>query len=170
MATLKKKRKLATVKRDNHEDYFRINLSLGTNIARVNEDYISQISEKIEVRVTKKLSRKFIRAESWILGALLTLDDFLLNWKFCVKSVTVPDTSRTYRVGNQEYDEDRSQNDPHPEVGISVNMSPHLVNLDGDQVHHTFVSKIWFLFRNLLLLVKSIISSLLSQKIYQCDL
>ena len=43
------------------------------------QNYISQVSEEIETRVTKKLSKDFSRTESRILGAPSKLDEFLLN-------------------------------------------------------------------------------------------
>ena len=36
----------------------------------------------------------------------------------------------------QEYNGDRSYNGLHPEVGTSVNESPHSVKLNPDMVHH----------------------------------
>ena len=43
------------------------------------EELITQVSEEIKGRVTKKLSQEFSRTESRILGALSKLDEFLLN-------------------------------------------------------------------------------------------
>ena len=43
------------------------------------QEYVSQVSEEIDGRVTKKLSKEFIRTEAPILGALSKLDEFLLN-------------------------------------------------------------------------------------------
>ena len=43
------------------------------------EDYITQVSEEIEGRVTKKLSQELSRTESRIFGVLSKLDEFLLN-------------------------------------------------------------------------------------------
>ena len=54
-------------------------LAQDSNVPRSEEDYISQISEKIEGRVTKKLSQQFSRTENRILRALARLDDFLTN-------------------------------------------------------------------------------------------
>ena len=58
------------------------------------QEYISQVSEEIEGRVTKKLSKEFSRTESRILGALSKPDDFLLNPQVRTCSVAVPGTSR----------------------------------------------------------------------------
>ena len=56
------------------------------------------------------------------------------------QSGTAPETSQTYGRENQQYNEDRSQNDPHSEVVtsvISVIKSHHCVNLDPDVVRHS---------------------------------
>ena len=43
------------------------------------QEYISKVSEEIEGRVTKELSKEFSRTDSRILGALSKLEEFLLN-------------------------------------------------------------------------------------------
>ena len=58
------------------------------------QNYISQVSEEIEGRVTEKLSKEFSRTESRILGALSKLDEFLLNPQVRTCSVAVPGTSK----------------------------------------------------------------------------
>ena len=78
MATLRNKRKLAAVSRETPEGS---RGSRGRNVLdpELTQDYISQVSEEIEGRVTKKLSKEFNKTESRILGALSKLDEFLLN-------------------------------------------------------------------------------------------
>ena len=66
------------------------------------EDYIAQVSEEIEGRVTKKLSQKFSRTESSILGVLSKLDECLLHPQIRTFSGTVPGTFRNINVENQE--------------------------------------------------------------------
>ena len=83
------------------------------------QDYISQVSEEIEGRVTKKLSKEFSRTESRVLGALSKLDEFLLNPQVRTCSVAVPGTSRNSNSENREPTGDRSLTDPYPEVGFS---------------------------------------------------
>ena len=73
--------------------------------------------------MTKKLSQEFIRTDNRILGAVLKLDEFFLNPQSRVYSGLVPDASRKSDGENQETNEDRSQNDPHPEVGVSLSHS-----------------------------------------------
>ena len=79
MATLRNKRKLAALNKKNCEEHPRSNLAQNSNIPRSQEDYITQVFDEIERRVTKKLSQEFSRTENRILGALSRLDDFLMN-------------------------------------------------------------------------------------------
>ena len=118
MATLRNKRKLAAVTRETQEEHPRNGQSRNTSVPRINEEYITQVSEEIESRVTKKLSQEFSRAESRILGALSKLDEFLLNPQITTHSETVPGTFRNTNMENQGTNEDDSQSDPHPEAGI----------------------------------------------------
>ena len=78
MATLGNKRKLAALNKENCEEHPRSDLAQNSNVPRSQEDYITQVFEEIECRVTK-LSQEFSRNESHILGALSRLDDFLVN-------------------------------------------------------------------------------------------
>ena len=66
------------------------------------------------------MSQEYIRRESRILGAPSKLDEFLLNPQVWVRSEPVPGTCRNSNGEKRETNEDRSQNDPHPEVGVSV--------------------------------------------------
>ena len=118
MATLRNKRKLAAVTRETQEEHPRNGQSRNTSVPRINEEYIKQVSEEIEGRVSKKLSQEFSRTESRILGALSKLDEFLLNQQIQTHSKTVPGTFRNTNVENQGTNEDDSQSDPHPEAGI----------------------------------------------------
>ena len=118
MATLRNKRKLAAFTREKQEENPRNGQSRNTSVPRINEEYITQVSEQIEGRVTKKLSQEFSRTKSRILGALSKLDEFLLNQQVTTHSGTVPGTFRNTNVENQGTNEDDSQSDPHPEAGI----------------------------------------------------
>ena len=77
--TTPNKRKMAALNKENCEDHPRSNLARNSSAPRSQEDYITQVSEEIEGRVTKKLSKEFSRTENCILGALARLDDFLMN-------------------------------------------------------------------------------------------
>ena len=70
MATLRNKRKLAAVSRETPE-ITRNSGAQNTLDPELTHSYISQVSEKIKGRVTKKLSKEFSRTESRILGACL---------------------------------------------------------------------------------------------------
>ena len=95
------------------------------------QEYISQVSEEIEGRVTKKLSKDFSRTESRILGALSKLDEFLLNPQVRTCSVAVLGTSRNSNSENREPTGDRSLDNPCPEVSFS---SHHSGNLNSSEV------------------------------------
>ena len=93
MASLGNKRKLAAINRENHEDSSRSNSSWNTSVPGIQE-CITQVSEEIERKVTKKMSWEFSRRESLILGAPIKLDEFLLSPQVWVHSGFVPKTSR----------------------------------------------------------------------------
>ena len=116
MATLRNKRKLAAVSRETPEGS---RGSRGRNVLdpELTQDYISQVSEEIEGRVTKKLSKEVNKTDSRILGALSKLDEFLLNPQVRTCSVAAHGTSRNSNSENRENHGDRSSNDPYPEVG-----------------------------------------------------
>ena len=133
MATLKIKRKLAALTRETREDHPRNGQSRNTSAPRINEEYITQVSEEIEGRVSKKLSQEFSRTESLTLGALSKLDEFLLNPQTRTNSGTVPGTFRNTNVENQGTNENDSQSDPHPEAGI---FRSHSTQNSGSKVAH----------------------------------
>ena len=121
MATLRNKRKLAAVSRETPEST-RSGRAQNILDPELTQDFISQVSEEIEGRVTKKLSKEFSRTESRILGALSKLDEFLLNPQVRICSVAVPGTSGSSNLENQGTNEHRPSDDPGPEVEFS---SPH---------------------------------------------
>ena len=108
MATLRKKRKLAALKKGSCEERPWRNLAQNSNVSRSKEDYITQVSEEIEGRVRKTLSQVFSRTENRILGALARLDDILMNTLIQGYSVTAPETSRNAFSVNQGTNEDDS--------------------------------------------------------------
>ena len=93
-------------------------MAQNSNVPRSQEDYITQVSDEIEGRVTKKLSQEFSRTENRIVGALAWLDDFLMNPLIQGHSGTTPEASRNVFSINQGTNEDDSQSDPHPEAGL----------------------------------------------------
>ena len=118
MATLRNKRKLAAISRETPEST-RSGRAPNVLDPELTQEYISQVSEEIEGRVTKKLSKEFSRTESRILGALSKLDEFLLNPQVRTCSVVAPGTSRSNNLENQATTEDRPSDDPGPELEIS---------------------------------------------------
>ena len=117
MAT-RNKRKLEALIKENCEEDPWSNLAQNSNAPRSQEDYITQVSEEIEGRVTKKLSKEFSRTANRILGALAPLDNFLMNRLLQGHSGTTPEPSRNTLSTSQGTNENDSQNDPHPEAGL----------------------------------------------------
>ena len=150
MATLRNKRKLAAVSRETPDGS---RGSRGRNVLdpELTQDYISQVSEEIEGRVTKKLSKEFNKTESRILGALSKLDEFLLNPQVRTCSVAAHGTSRNVNSGNREIHGDHSTNDPYPEgwyfhhqsgqpdspeADLATDTYPHLVTENNSHTYH----------------------------------
>ena len=111
MPTLRNKRKLAAVTRETQEELPRNGQSRNTSVLKINEEYIQEVSEDTDDRV-----QEYNWTESRILGALSKVVQFLLNPQIRTHSGTVLGTFRNTNVENQEPNEDRSQDDPHPEL------------------------------------------------------
>ena len=141
MATLRNKKKLVTLNKENCEKHPTSNLAQNSNVPRSQGDYITQVFKEIEGRVTKKLSQEFSRKENCILGALARLDDFLMNTLNPRHSRTAPETFRNVFSTSQGTNEDDSQSNPHPEAGIFNNqMTQNSGPEDGHDTGSVFVS------------------------------
>ena len=116
--TTRNKRKLAALNKENCKEHPRSNLAQNSSAPRSQEDYKTQVSEEIEGRVTKRLSKESSRTENRILGALARLDDFLLNPLLPGHSGTTPEPSRNALNTSHGTNEDDSQNDLRPEAGL----------------------------------------------------
>ena len=136
MATLRNKRKLAAASRETLENT-RNTQSQNTLDPERPQEYISQVSEGIEGKVTKKLSKEFSRTESRILGALSKLDEFLLNPQVRTCSVAVPGTSRNIKSENREPTGDRSLDNPCPEARFSSRHSGNPNCLEVEEYPHS---------------------------------
>ena len=104
--------------KENCEEHPRSNLAQNSGAPRSQEDYITQVSEEIEGRVSKRLSKEFSRTENRILGALARLDDFLMNPLLPGGCGTTPEPTRNASGINQGTNEDDSQDDPHPDASL----------------------------------------------------
>ena len=135
--TTRNKRKLAALNKENCEKNHRSNLAQNSGAPRPQEDYITQVSEEIEGRVTKRLSKEFSRTENLILGALARLDDFLMNPLLPGHSGTTPEPTRNTSNNNQGANEEGSQNDPHPEAGLFHGQTTRNAGLEED--HDTMI-------------------------------
>ena len=130
---------MAALNKENCEEHPRSNLAENSNVPRSQEDYINQVSEEIDGRVTKKLSKEFSRTENRILGALARLDHFLMNPLIQGHSGTTPETSRNVFSINQGTNEDDSQSDPHPEVDLFNNQ---MTQNSGPEDGHCMVTRV----------------------------
>ena len=112
--------------------------SRGQNVLdpALTQEYTSQVSEEIDGRVTRKLSKEFSKTESRILGALSKLDEFLLNPQVWTCSVAVQGTSINANSGNRETHGDRSSNDPYPDVGCFPHHSGQLNSPETETISH----------------------------------
>ena len=139
MATLRNKKKLAAVSREAPEGS---RSSGGRNVfdPELTQDYISQASEEIEGRVTKKLLKEFNKTESRILGTLSELDEFLLIPQERTCSV-IQGASRNANSENREVHGDHSSNDPYPEGGYFPHHSGQLNSSEADMVTETYPHK-----------------------------
>ena len=135
MATLRNKRKLAAVSRETPKSS---RGSRGQNVLdpELTQEYISQVSEEIEGRVTKKVSKEYSKTESRILGALSKLDEFLLNPQVRTCSVAAHGTSRNSISENRETHVDLSSDDPYPEVGYFPHHSGQLNGPEAETYPH----------------------------------
>ena len=140
MATLRNKRKLAAVSKETPEST-RNSRGQNTRDPDLTQDYISQVSEEIEGRVTKKLSKQFCKTESRILVALSKLDEFLLNSQVRTCSVAVPGTSRNNNSENRETTGDRSSDDPYPKLGYSSHHSGRMNSPEAENYPHSYIQK-----------------------------
>ena len=107
---------------------------------RNDEEKITQVTQEIESRVIKKLSRNFSRTEFRILSALSKLEEIVLNPQVRTQFGAVPGTIQNADVENQGPNEDRSQNDPRPEVRHSVYPTSQSANAEPNEVLCIFLS------------------------------
>ena len=70
MTSLRNKKKLAALNNENCGDFPQSTLAQNSNNLRSQEDYIYQVSEEIQGRITKKLSQELNRTENRILSAV----------------------------------------------------------------------------------------------------
>ena len=121
MATSRNEWKLSAISKEICEKFPRSNFAQISNVPRSREGYITEVFEEVESRVTKKLSQEISGRESRFLGAgaLSGLYDFLLDPLIHGHSRTAPETSRNTLRTNQGTNEDYSQSDFNPAVGVS---------------------------------------------------
>ena len=137
--TTRNKRKLVALNNEDCEEHPRSNLAQNSSATRSQEDYITQVSEEIEGKATKRLSKEFSRTENRILGAPAQLDDFLMNPLLPGRSRTTPEPTRNALNTSQGMNEDDSQNDLHPEAGLFHGKMRHN---SGPEDGHDMVTRV----------------------------
>ena len=100
MESMRSQRKLAALNKENCDKHPRNKLARNTNVPISQKDYITQVSEEIEARMTKKLSQMFSSTENRILGAISRLDEFFLNPQIQGHSGDVPERT-WHKPGNE---------------------------------------------------------------------
>ena len=100
------------------------------------EEYITEVSEGMEERVTNTLSQEFNLTESRILGALSKYHGSLLKPQVRICSGTVPGTSRNNKSENRKPTEDCSQDDAYPEVESCLHPAGTSADSDREKTYH----------------------------------
>ena len=116
--TTRNRKKLAALNKENCEEHPRSNLAQNSGAFKSQEDYITQVSEEIEGKVTKRFSKEFSRTENRFLGELDAT-----RWFTYEPATTRPLRSHSGAHPNalntsQGTNEEDSQNDPHPKAGL----------------------------------------------------
>ena len=99
---------------------------------------------RLKAESLKNCPRSSARQSPAFLGALSNLDEFFLNPQIRTHSRIVPGTFWNTNVENQEPNEDRSQDDPHSELGPSVYQSRDSIDSDPDELLTASFCDIWF--------------------------
>ena len=135
MAMLGNKRNLAAVPRETPE---KTRKSRAQNVLgpELTQHHISQVSEEIRGRMSKKLSKEFSRTRSRVFGAFSKLDEFLLDTQVRTCSVALSGTSRSSNSENRETNGDRSSDDPCPEVRHSSHPSGQPNSPEAEECPH----------------------------------
>ena len=102
-------------------------------------EYKRQVSVENEGEVTENLALEFSRTESRILGALSKLHELLLNPQVRIQSGTYRKNYLNTDGRSQGLNGDRSQIEPHPELGLSVYQLDHSNDPRLRVAPHTFI-------------------------------
>ena len=104
------------------------------------QEYISQVSDEIEGRMTKKFSKELSRTESRILSAWYKFDEILLNPQVRTCSLGVLGTCKNNSSENREPTGDRLLGDPCPEAVLSACQSSNLNDSEQEEDHHNNIT------------------------------
>ena len=137
MATLRNERKIAAVSRETPQ-ITRNSQSQNTLYQGMAQQYISQVSEKIASRVTKKFFKEFSQTESRILGDLFKLNEFLLNPQVRTCSVAAPGASKNKNSENRGPTGKRSLSKFSRKTVFFACHSSNLKDLEQEQTHYKY--------------------------------
>ena len=132
MPTLRNRRKFLAVSRETSENT-RNTQSQNTLNPGMTEEYITQVSGKIEKRVTKKLFQEYSWTESSILGAFSEVDEILLDPQVRTCPVAVQGTSRNNNSENRKPTGDRLLDDPCSETVFSASHGGNLTDPEQEE-------------------------------------
>ena len=130
MATLRNERYLADINGNNQQDSSGKKQPRNSVVPVIQEDYITPVSEKTAGRMAKNLSQEFSKTDSRTMRALSKLYELPLNPLSRAQCGIGSGTYRNPDAENREPKEDRSQNDPRPNVGSFIYRLLQAVNLD----------------------------------------
>ena len=137
IATIQRNRKSAALNRKNQEEHPKINLSRDIIFLLVKEeDDVTQLSEEVERRVDRNLSKDLGTPWSLTRDDLSELAEFLQKSQIWVQSTTPQGLSWKFDKENKEVNGDSSQKDLLPPVAFSVNQYPQPENSDAVTVLH----------------------------------
>ena len=105
-------------------------MAQNSNVGRLQEDYLTQVSEEIEGRVTKKLSQEFRRTGN---RTLARLDGFRMNPLIQGHPQPLQRRPGTHLAHTRE----RMKSDPHPEVDIFCSQT---TQNSGPEVGHDMMT------------------------------
>ena len=144
MANLRKRKKFAAPSKKNWKENLRNNIARIKSATNSQKDYITQVSEEIEDRITKMLSKEFSRKMNRILAALSQLDEFHFYLLIQGHSGSAMEISKNTFYTNQGTNDDDSQLDPHPEARVSQSQTAQAFGSDD-----SYDSQVRNLFQNI---------------------
>ena len=134
MVIHRNREKLGTTKRKQSEENPRNNQVRDTFFLGNQGVNNTHVPKEIQNGVSEETFQELSRSNSHILGALTELDVFLRNSYNRVHSGSVPEMSRNANRKKQETKDNFSQDDSHPDVGVSL--SQYTQKFSPDEIYY----------------------------------